>query len=289
MLAFLALLFASAVAVAAYIDFLQALASAESSNQASTVNQLGYAGLFQMGEMALQDAGYYRGDSTRGVNDWTGSWSGRDGINSLNDFLSNPQAQVDAITRYHQIIENYISTQGLRQYIGTTVSGVLITESGMVAGAHLVGMGNLRDWLRSGGTYVPRDGNKVPITSYAARFAGYAINATPPTYWGPGGTPTSGYPTAATGASSWLPGPGAANTAYADPAAAFYGTTGRNMAEVRLVAGSILATLLFVWAAWSTFGSYHAWIRRRVSSFWTLQRDAVGLGILLLVVIWLVT
>lgn len=285
----MALLFACAVAVAAYIDFLQALASAESSNKAGTVNRLGYAGLFQMGEMALQDAGYYRGDRSRGVNDWAGSWSGRDGINGLNDFLANPQAQVNAITRYHQIIENYISAQGLRQYIGTTINGVLITESGMVAGAHLVGMGNLRDWLRSGGTYIPRDGNKVPITSYAARFAGYAITANPPTYWGPGGSPVVGYPTSGTGASSWLPGPAAANTVYADPAAAFYGTTGRNMAEVRLVAGSILATLLILWAAWSTFGSYNAWMRRRVSNYWTLQRDALGLGILLLVVTWLVT
>lgn len=289
----LAFLLAGAVlAEGTYLQFLQALASAESTNQPGTVNPFGYVGLFQMGELALQDAGYYQGDATRGVNDWTGGWTGRDGINSLADFRASPQAQINAITRYDQVIENYIAANGLSKYIGTTVNGVVLTESGMVAGAHLVGMGNLRTWLQSGGRIVPLDGNKVPITTYVSRFAGYNVAASPPAYWGPGGTSVATPPpTSAPGSAStpWLRAPGAGGTGYADPASAFLAATGRNMAEVRALWGSTLAMLLFLWAAWSTHGSYQSWMRRHIGSGWTLQRDAVGMGVLLLIVIWLVT
>ena len=287
------LLAGAALAEGTYLQFLQALANAESSNQPGIVNEYGYVGLFQMGELALQDAGYYRGDGTRDTNDWTGGWTGRDGINSLADFQASPQAQVNAVTRYHQVIENYISANGLRKYIGTTINGVVLTESGLVAGAHLVGMGNLGAWLRSGGRVVPMDGNKVPVTSYASRFAGYGVSASPPAYWGPGGSTTPVTtpitPAPAAGSTPWLRSPGAGASAYADPASAFLAATGSNMAEVRVLWGSALAMLLFCWVAWSTHGSYQSWMRRQIGSAWTLQRDAVGMGVLLLIVIWLVT
>ena len=206
------LLAGAALAEGTYLQFLQTLANAESSNQPGIVNKYGYVGLFQMEELALQDAGYYRGDGTRDTNDWTGGWTGRDGINSLADFQASPQAQVNAVTRYHQVIENYISANGLRKYIGTTINGVVLTESGLVAGAHLVGMGNLRAWLRSGGRVVPMDGNKVPVTSYASRFAGYGVSASPPAYWGPGGSTTPVTtpitPAPAAGSTPWLRSPG---------------------------------------------------------------------------------
>lgn len=101
-----------ALAEGTYLQFLQALANAESSNQPGTINRFGYVGLFQMGELALQDAGYYRGDGTRDTNDWTGGWTGRDGINSLADFRASPQAQINAITRYDRVIENFIAAEG---------------------------------------------------------------------------------------------------------------------------------------------------------------------------------
>ena len=40
-------------------DFYQHLAFRESSNNPSCVSVRGYLGLYQMGEMALDDAGYY--------------------------------------------------------------------------------------------------------------------------------------------------------------------------------------------------------------------------------------
>ena len=62
---------AAALAECSHIDFLHDLGMRESRLDPSARNPFGYIGLFQMGEAALQDAGYYRGDMTR-ANDWTG-------------------------------------------------------------------------------------------------------------------------------------------------------------------------------------------------------------------------
>ncbi len=40
-----------------------------------------------MGEMALKDAGYYKGDSTPRINDWIGEWTGKDGSIGVNEDL----------------------------------------------------------------------------------------------------------------------------------------------------------------------------------------------------------
>src|SRR5437868_1578198 len=76
---------AAASAQCSHTDFLHDLGTRESGMNPSARNPFGYIGLFQMGEAALQDAGYYRGDLTR-TNDWTGAWTGTGGINSLSDF-----------------------------------------------------------------------------------------------------------------------------------------------------------------------------------------------------------
>ena len=56
-------------------QFYKHLAFKESSNNPKTISTLGYIGLYQMGEDALIDVGYYkRGqlDKTLKINDWTG-------------------------------------------------------------------------------------------------------------------------------------------------------------------------------------------------------------------------
>lgn len=88
-----ALLVISLVALAAagtYADFLKAVAQRESSMNPNAHNPYGYVGLFQMGEAALIDAGYYKSDGS-GKNDWTGAWTGKNGVTSLDAFKSDPQ------------------------------------------------------------------------------------------------------------------------------------------------------------------------------------------------------
>jgi hypothetical protein len=158
-------------------DFLNALARRESSLNAQAQNRYGYVGLFQMGEAALIDAGFYRPDGT-GNNDWRGSWTGAGGITSLREFKDHPEAQVAAVTAYHQRLWTTIQRLGLDRYLGQSIAGVEMTRSGMIAAAHLVGLGNLAAFLRSDGTTVPRDGNGTTLTEYAARFGGYELAGT---------------------------------------------------------------------------------------------------------------
>ena len=159
-----------------YKDFLKALGYRESGGRYDIENSYGYLGKYQMGEMALQDAGYYKGDSTPRKNDWIGEWTGKDGVWSKEDFLNNPQAQENAIREYHRKVWKYIKALDLDEYVGKTVSGVYITESGLLGGAHLVGVRSLAKFLKSGGREIPKDGYGTPITEYISKFSGYDIS-----------------------------------------------------------------------------------------------------------------
>jgi hypothetical protein len=65
----------------------------------------------------------------------------------------------------------------LNQYIGefqfTTYRGVYITESGILAAAHLGGAGSVKKFFQGGSIF--KDGNGVPITSYMQEFSGYNL------------------------------------------------------------------------------------------------------------------
>jgi hypothetical protein len=76
-----------------YEQFRDAIAFRESSGDPTIENKYGYIGLYQFGEAALQDLGYYKGDSTPNKNDWIGEWTGKNGIYSKDDFLNpnNPE------------------------------------------------------------------------------------------------------------------------------------------------------------------------------------------------------
>jgi len=65
----------------------------------------------------------------------------------------------------------------LKKYIdefdGQIVHGILVTESGLLAAAHLGGQGSVKKWFRTG--KIRKDGNGVKITSYMKRFSGYKL------------------------------------------------------------------------------------------------------------------
>ena len=158
-----------------YRDFLRALGYRESGGRYHIENTYGYLGKYQMGESALKDAGYYKGDPTR-RNDWIGEWTGKDGVWSKEDFLNNPRAQENAIREFHRKSWKYIKALGLDKYVGKTIKGIYITESGLIGGAHLLGAGNVKKFLKSNGRVVPRDGYGTPITEYISKFSGYDVS-----------------------------------------------------------------------------------------------------------------
>lgn len=261
------------VAAGTYADFLAALAKRESGDRSNpngnplSVNAYGYVGLYQMGEAALIDAGYYNADGTA-RNDWSGTWTGRNGVNSLNDFLSDPNKQNKAITDFHQKLRGYIQSAGLDAYIGKTINGILITESGMIAGAHLVGIGGLKTFLSSNGKNVPSDALGTPITEYLETFGSFSISAIAPPYTG--APPITGSGT--TIPSTHIPGPPGGLSV--PPATAFSSASGHTPADVRVAVGMVLTTFLFLWVVWTSVSHFDAWRKGRVT-IGAMQADLV--------------
>ena len=61
----------------------------------------------------------------------------------------------------------------INNYVGTNVGGIKITESGILAAAHLAGAGNVKKYLKSGGTIVFSDAFGTSIKNYLKKFSGY--------------------------------------------------------------------------------------------------------------------
>ena len=58
-------------------------------------------------------------------------------------------------------------------FVGKKIGGVLITESGILAAAHLAGAGSVKKYLRSYGAQNFADGYGSTVRYYMKRFAGY--------------------------------------------------------------------------------------------------------------------
>jgi len=132
--------------------FLYDMAERESSNRYDVVNQYGYMGAYQFGSQTLKNLGY---KVTR------------------EEFLSNPILQEEAMLKLLKANKHTLRRQ-IKKYDGKLVNGVLVTESGLLAAAHLVGAGTVRKWVRNGKKYT--DGNGVDLTSYLVKFNGYYLD-----------------------------------------------------------------------------------------------------------------
>ena len=132
-------------------QFLTNLGARESGGKYNIINRYGYAGKYQMGEMALVDAGYYMKPSKKYNNDWSGVFTGKDGIKSIQDFLNNPAVQEKAQIIYKKKQWGYLKAVGADKYIGKIINGYTITASGLLAGAHLKGAGSVIKYLKSNG------------------------------------------------------------------------------------------------------------------------------------------
>jgi|TARA_R110002167_G_scaffold63515_2_gene179330 hypothetical protein len=132
--------------------FLYDMAVRESSNRYDVVNQYGYMGAYQFGSKTLKDLGY---NVTR------------------KEFLSNPALQEEAMLKLLKANKHTLRRQ-IKKFDGKLVNGVLVTESGLLAAAHLVGAGSVRKWVRNGKEF--KDGNGVTLVSYLKKFNGYYLD-----------------------------------------------------------------------------------------------------------------
>ena len=157
-------------------QFLNDLGARESAGNYKAFNRYGYAGKYQMGEAALIDAGYYRKPSRRYNNDWSGIFLGKDGIYSIQDFLNSPKAQENAQIIFKKKQWSYLKAVGADNYLGLIINGFLITPSGLLAGAHLKGVGSVIEYLKSMGKYIGKDAFGTSIESYIKQFANYDVS-----------------------------------------------------------------------------------------------------------------
>ena len=135
-----------------HIKFLDDIGFRESSNNYKAVNQFGYLGKYQFGRKTLNNLGY------------------EDVSNR--ELLENSSIQEEAM--YALLNHNKrILRRQIKKYHGKTIYGVYITESGILAAAHLAGAGNVRKFFRKG--YEFKDGNGTKMTSYMILFSGYKL------------------------------------------------------------------------------------------------------------------
>jgi hypothetical protein len=133
--------------------FLDAIGFRESSNNYKAVNQFGYLGKYQFGRKTLNAIGF-------------------ENI-SNREFLANPSIQEEAMLVLLKRNKHTLRRE-IKKYVGKTINGIYITESGILAAAHLGGAGNVKKFFRKG--YEFKDGNGTKMTSYMKRFANYQLN-----------------------------------------------------------------------------------------------------------------
>lgn len=135
-----------------YIGFKEALAFKESRGDYGVVNQFGYLGKYQFGKGTL---------ALLGIKDLKKS-----------EFLDNPELQEKAF--YANLSRNkWILRRDIKWFESKRINGVEVTESGILAAAHLSGPGAVKKYLRSGGVEGFSDAFGTTIRYYMKRFGGY--------------------------------------------------------------------------------------------------------------------
>ena len=133
-----------------YLGFKDALGFKESRGNYRKVNKLGYLGKYQFGESTLNRIRIY----------------------DTHTFLNDPKLQEDAFYALCSL-NKWILIRDIKRSVGKKINGVEITESGILAAAHLAGAGNVKKYLRSNGEINAYDAFGTDVQQYMKRFAGY--------------------------------------------------------------------------------------------------------------------
>jgi hypothetical protein len=136
-----------------FISFKEALAFKESRGQHWRVNTLGYLGKYQFGVTTLEQFG---------ITDTTAF---------LNSVRMQERVFIKNLRYNNQILSRYID-----QYEGKTVAGVTITQSGLLAAAHLSGPGGVKKFLKSNGNKSIKDAYGSSVRTYIKKFGGYDLS-----------------------------------------------------------------------------------------------------------------
>ncbi|MFD1162485.1 peptidoglycan-binding protein LysM [Hwangdonia seohaensis] len=133
-----------------FVGFKEALAFKESGGDYFSVNTFGYLGKYQFGASTLKLIG----------------------IDNPAKFLKNPALQEKAFIA-NAARNKWILRRDIKNFVGKRINGVVVTESGILAAAHLAGPGSVKKYLRSYGLDNFTDGYGTTVQYYMKRFSGY--------------------------------------------------------------------------------------------------------------------
>jgi hypothetical protein len=133
-----------------FIGYKEAIAFKESQGKYKKINSLGYMGKYQFGKETLKTVG----------------------IHDSSQFLNSPKMQEKAFVAL--ISKNKSELKDIiEKYEGQIVAGILVTESGILAAAHLGGVGSVKRFFRHNGKRYFKDAYGTSIRSYMRDFGGY--------------------------------------------------------------------------------------------------------------------
>lgn len=133
-----------------YLGFKEALGFKESRGNYHVVNNYGYMGKYQFSQATLRMMGF----------------------KNIDNFLYDTRQQEAAFLAYTSL-NKWVLRKDIERYNGQTIGGVMVTESGILAAAHLAGAGNVQKFLRSSGANRFEDANGSSIRYYLKKFSGY--------------------------------------------------------------------------------------------------------------------
>lgn len=140
-----------------FVGFQQSLAARESQGKYYKVNTLGYLGKYQFGSETLRILGI------------------RDTLTFLRSRKLQEKAFIANLARNKWELRNEIA-----KYSGKIINGIEITESGILAAAHLGGPGSVKRFLKTNGRRKCKDGYGTSIKEYMEDFSGYDMSSIEP-------------------------------------------------------------------------------------------------------------
>jgi hypothetical protein len=133
-----------------FIGFKEAIGYRESESKYKKINSLGYLGKYQFGIETLRSVG----------------------VRNSTAFLNSPEMQEKAFIAL--LAQNkWELKKEIEKYSGTLLNGIYVTESGILAAAHLGGPGSVRKYFKNKGKRFFRDAYGTSIQSYMKAFGGY--------------------------------------------------------------------------------------------------------------------
>jgi hypothetical protein len=133
-----------------FIGYKEAIAYRESQGKYKKVNSLGYMGKYQFGVETLKTVG----------------------VTNSKQFLNSPRMQEKAFVAL--VAKNKSELKHIIQkYEGKVFSGVFVTESGILAAAHLGGVGSVKKFFRHQGKRYFKDAYGTSVRTYMRDFGGY--------------------------------------------------------------------------------------------------------------------